>query len=124
VMARCSSEQATQERPDEGGRRQQHGNTLVASPFLQTEAVKPALHGRKNGAATSHPPIACGFMRRTRTFPPPMRRHAACSGCPWRSRPRFVGKRRAGAPPTALSTPVLAYPRRDLTFDFHPSFHT
>lgn len=55
---------------------------LVASPFLQSEAVKPALHGRKNGAATSHPPIACGFMRRTRTFPPPTRRHAACSGCP------------------------------------------
>jgi len=53
----------------------------VASLFLQSEKTSPALQIRKNSAATSHPPIACGFMLRTRTFPPPMRRHAACSGC-------------------------------------------
>jgi hypothetical protein len=53
---------------------------LVASLFLQSERTNPALQIRKNSAATSHPPIACGSMRRTRTFPPPMRRHAACSG--------------------------------------------
>jgi hypothetical protein len=73
----------------------------VASLFLQSERCIPALRIRKNSAATSHPTIACGFMLRTRTFPPPMRRHAACSGCPWLSRTRFVGKHRAGAPADA-----------------------
>jgi len=53
----------------------------VASLFLQSDRTNPALQIRKNSAATSHPPIACGFTLRTRTFPPPMRRHAACSGC-------------------------------------------
>jgi hypothetical protein len=89
---------------------------LAASLFLQTDRDNPALQRRKNSAATSHPPIACGFTRRTRTFPPPMRRHAACSGCPWRSRTRFVGKRRAGAPPTAAlySSARLPSPRSDI----------
>lgn len=53
----------------------------VASLFLQSPRINPALPIRKNSAATCHPFIARGFMRRTRTFPPPMRRHAACSGC-------------------------------------------
>ena len=34
---------------------------LVASAFLQTDGIKAAQLVRKNGAATSRPPIACGF---------------------------------------------------------------
>jgi hypothetical protein len=71
---------------------------LVASPFLQSDGMKAARSGSKNGAATSRPPIACGFARRGRTFPPPMRRHVACSGCPYRARASRSGKRPAGAP--------------------------
>ncbi|MDP9178974.1 MAG: hypothetical protein M3O61_14950 [Gemmatimonadota bacterium] len=81
----------------------------MASLFLQTGWNNPALQSRKNSAATSHPPIACGFMHRTRTFPPPMRRHAACSGFPLFARTRFVGKRRAGAPPERASSRALRF---------------
>src|SRR3954447_23022532 len=40
-------------------------------PFLQSDGVKAARLGHKSGAATSHPPIACGYARHGRTFPPP-----------------------------------------------------
>lgn len=41
---------------------------LVASPFLQSDGMKATRLGRKNGAATAHPPIACGFAHLGRTF--------------------------------------------------------
>jgi hypothetical protein len=54
---------------------------LVASPFLQTGAVKRALLARKNGAATAHPPAPVGVCVYYRSFPPHRTRvHGACSG--------------------------------------------
>jgi hypothetical protein len=52
------------------------GVTVFAERSGETGAARPQKRRRH-----FPPPIACGFMRRTRTFPPPMRRHAACSGC-------------------------------------------
>lgn len=71
------------------------GVTVFAERWDESGAARL---GRKNGAATSHLPVPCGFARRGRTFPPPMRRHVACSGCPYRARESLAGKRRAGAP--------------------------
>jgi len=46
---------------------------LVASPFLQSGAVKPAQPSRKNGAATSRPPAPVGSLSGSRAFSPPAR---------------------------------------------------
>lgn len=67
----------------------------------------------------STPARARRFVRRSSFVPPPMRRHGACSGCPYRARASRAGKRRAGAPsllarlsqaPTIFSTKVSERP--------------
>lgn len=80
----------------------------AASLFLQIERTKPALQIRKNSAATSHPPIACWFAHRGCTFPPPMRRHVACSGFLYRACASLAGNRRAGAPAKPLRGSLAA----------------
>ena len=76
----------------------------MASPFLQGGVTKPALQGRKNGAATPRPPAPVGSFIASLSFPPPMRRHAACSGCLLSARTSLAGKRRAGAPGSHVAT--------------------
>lgn len=71
---------------------------LVASPFLQNDGMKAARLGRKNGAATSRPPIACGVRSSRSHVSTTHARHVACSGCPYRERAFLAGNRRAGAP--------------------------
>ena len=72
---------------------------LVASPFLQSGAVRPARPSRKNGAATSRPPAPVGSFAGSRSFPPPARCHVGCSGRSSRGRSCSAGNRRASAPP-------------------------
>ena len=73
---------------------------LVASPFLQSGAVRPARPSRKNGAATSRPPAPVGSFAGSRSFPPPARCHVGCSGRPSRGWSCSAGNRRASAPPS------------------------
>ncbi len=74
-------------------RRRPRGVTVFA-----IRAMKTAHPSRKNGAATPRPPVHVGSCASSRSFPPPMRRHVACSGCLPGACSSLAGKRRAGAP--------------------------
>lgn len=83
----------------------------MASPFLQSEAVKPALHGRKNGAATSTLPSPVGLLAAAARFPHPCAVtplaagvrsfHARASWASVAPAPRFVRFRLHVSPPLA-----------------------
>jgi hypothetical protein len=80
-------------RSTRSGARRPRGVTVFA-----IRAMKPAQPSRKNGAATPRPPVHVGSSVSSRSFPPPMRRHVACSGCLPGACSSRAGKRRAGAP--------------------------
>ena len=77
---------------------------LVASPFLQSDGVKAARLGRKNGAATSHPPIPVGSLVAVARF------HHPCAVTSLAAGVRIVHARlsrasAAPAPPRGQLTP-------------------
>ena len=75
------------------------GVTVFAGRVDEPGAAGP--QKRRRHFTPSH---ACGLFVVSRSLPPPMRRHAACSGCLLSARASLASKRRAGAPP-GLSQP-------------------
>ena len=80
---------------------------LVASLFLQSERTNPALQSRKNSAATSHPPIACGFCSHAARFPRPCAVTPLAAGvCSFHARASWASV--APAPPASRRFMPLA----------------